>query len=154
MADRLRTDDFERFEANYQKKGSSWRLEAKCFFCEYTRKSNLCYWLDHIRVHTGEYARQCTSCGTNVNSHDHCGFASELIRPPQNLASTDLMCFVCKDCNFVQLELKNMQRHLKKQHGFQTNELESKYDEKMLLPSKISVCRGRGSYSDIQSFRY
>lgn len=154
MADRLRGDYFDRFEAKCEKRGSVWRLQAKCFFCEFPRTFNLSYWLDHIRIHTGEYARLCTSCGTNVTSHEHCGFASELIRAPHNLASADLMCFICKSCNFVQIELKNMERHLIKQHGFQNNDLESKYDEKMLLPSKITVCRGRGSYSDIQPFRY
>lgn len=155
MANRFRKDDFKRFEAKCEKKGSFWKLHAKCFFCEYPRTFNLSYWLDHIRVHTGEYARLCVSCGANVIAHGHCGFASELLRTPHNLASDDLMCFMCKCCNFVQIELKNMLSHLTKQHGFQDNELGSKYDVRMLLPSKITVCRERGIYhSDIKSLKY
>lgn len=147
MAKRLREDNFKRFDANCEKKGSIWTLHAKCFFCEYSRTFNFSYWLDHIRSHTGEYARQCCneSCGANVSSQEHCGFATELIRGRHNLASTDLMCFVCKRCNFVQMEQKNMHRHLIKQHGFQKNELKSMYDEKMLLPSKITVDKENGN---------
>lgn len=156
MAERLRRDDFERFEAKCEKYRSFWKLRARCFFCEYTSSFTLSYWLDHIRVHTGEYAKECISCGLNVTAHQHCGFATEN-RPQQihhNLASADLMCFVCKTCNFVQIEKKNMKKHLTKQHGFHNNELESKYDERMLLPSKITVCRGEGYYSDIQFMNF
>lgn len=146
MAHRLRGDYFSRFEASCEKRGSSWKLRAKCFFCEFDRSFSLSYWMDHIRIHTGEYSRMCIDlfCGTNVMAQFHCGLPTEMAEVRHhNLATADLMCFICKHCNFVQLEQKNMDRHVIKQHG-KDKEIEGHYDRIVLLPSKITINRETG----------
>lgn len=127
-----------KFEAQFVMEAKIKYLKAKCFFCESLRKFTLNYWLDHIRIHTGEYAYHCDICSTDVSGHKHCGMATIAHESLQhNLFVDDLKGYLCTACNFVQLGKENMERHLEKQHEFES--YEDRYQEVTLLPSIRSI---------------
>lgn len=107
-------------------------ISAMCFFCEMTKDFMPQYWIMHQRSHTGEYAHHCNSCKKNVCFHQHCGIATEC-RDIIDLKTTDLMAYICRDCNFVQIREKNMHKHLANEHGF--SDYRQRYDKIMLLPA-------------------
>lgn len=143
MAERLRAEDFGRFDAHNKIKGYCSSIYAMCFFCGEAKLRADQTWLDHIRRHTGEYRNICLICNADVMEDRHCGCTTEPVK--SKVTAVDLMCFICKDCNFVQLERKNMQTHLIKQHGADKKEIDSQYEVKLLLPSRDTIQRETGN---------
>lgn len=112
------------------------KIEATCFFCQHSRIFTLAYWLDHLRIHTGEYAYKCQECCLDVSSHRHCGLPTIPVETySHNLYVSDFNGYICNECNFVQLDENNMKRHIEFQHEIQLNQIEGQYQQITLLPS-------------------
>lgn len=127
MAEKVKLKDFgaERVDG---------KLESMCFFCQYPRAFSLSYWSDHLRVHTGEYIYKCPKCHLEVSCRKHCGVSTDLLETQsQNLFVDDFVGFICNDCNFVQLDEKNMKKHIEIQH--KETEAEGHYQSITLLPA-------------------
>lgn len=105
-------------------------IKAMCYFCEKIQSFMPQYWIMHIRSHTGEYAHYCNNCKKNVCFHQHCGIATEC-RDIIDLKTTDLMAYICRDCNFIQIRKKNMHNHLANEHKF--SDYEQRYEKILLL---------------------
>lgn len=98
----------------------------KCRMCDLTtNKVNTFY--DHITTHTGEYRYQCDVCQftsasrPNFKSHfltHHPGFdiKTNILHTVNN---TDRILFghMCTACHFVQIEKKNVEKHIKMIHS-------------------------------------
>lgn len=108
-------------------------LKAMCFFCEQQKDFSTYYWLNHIRSHTGEYANECLICYKIVCFRSHCGSTTANL-DEIDLRFDDLNGFICRECNFVQIEEANLQKHLTNEHGFNMD-LQEHYDKIVLIPS-------------------
>lgn len=109
---------------------------ATCFFCESSKDFSPHFWMKHIRSHTGEYANHCKLCNQVVCYDSHCGQTTDTIEQDViNLRTTDLIAFICLECNFVQMKIENMHKHLMNEHDFQVDHLDQRYNKFVLLPA-------------------
>lgn len=104
--------------------------EAICFFCEEKKNFSISFWVNHIRSHTGEYVNRCHNCDKFVCFNQHCGMSAKCT-DVIDIKTTDLMAFICRKCNFVQISEKNMHKHLLDEHGFK--EIDNQYKRFVLL---------------------
>lgn len=89
---------------------------AHCYLCNEVKKFQAYYWIQHYATHTGEYMFRCRICDKMVSSQKHCDFAAERIGSIHHFNSHDLIAFVCLDCNYIQLNEKNMEKHQRNEH--------------------------------------
>lgn len=107
-------------------------LKTMCFFCETIKNFTSHYWITHIRSHTGEYSKVCTECNKTVCYGTHCGHAT-VEKITFDLKESDLKAFICRECNFIQIDEERIRTHLIKEHEVEnTND---RYDEILLLPA-------------------
>lgn len=105
----------ERTFARYSKNHSA-HLTCMCIFCEEMKSFSSHYYVDHMRSHTGEYNNLCIVCNHMCSSSNHCGLSTEKF-DHFNLRHEDMRAYRCKLCNFVQINMENMDAHLEKHHG-------------------------------------
>lgn len=118
--------------------GKNRRYQAICFFCQETRMFRLNYWCDHIRTHTGEYGHTCPECCLDVNKYQHCGRTTIPIEDySHDLFTNDFKGYICNQCNFVQLNMNNMTRHIELQH--EESSVDGQYQQITLLPAYRKV---------------
>ncbi|XP_055306030.1 uncharacterized protein LOC129570452 [Sitodiplosis mosellana] len=86
-------------------------ISGFCYFCEDTQTMPRSSWVLHILTHTGEVLYVCDS------------------------ADRSIVGFLCKECNFLQLEGKRVIDHLKKEHGFECPTEKCHYEKLTLVPS-------------------
>lgn len=132
-------------------KNSGQQLKAMCLFCEEERDFMPQYWIDHLRSHTGEYHRRCHLCLRPACFHMHCSFPTELIDIRLNLYVNNLYAYLCRKCNYLQIDKKNIERHLQEQHEISDQSEQKKYYRKfMLLPAlnnlSFTYPDGRGKF--------
>lgn len=111
-------------------------LQATCIFCEKERNFSGYYWTDHIRSHSGEYANVCILCQKSVCFNNHCGMNTDR-KVVHDLFNDDLYAYLCTECNYVQLNEKNLLNHLERQHNF--SDFSSRYRQIKVLPSFNSL---------------
>lgn len=120
-------------------RNSGQQLKALCLFCEEKKDFMPQYWIDHIRSHTGEYHRKCNLCLRPACFHQHCSFPTE-IEIRHNLYMNNLYAYLCRKCNYLQLDKKNIHRHLQLQHEISDqSKLEDYYRKFTLLPALNSL---------------
>lgn len=132
IASRLSQEMVDQLENNRSKpciitKGTEKLVRADCAFCEEKKAFSTFYWPNHVRTHTGEYKYRCVVCSLTVAySAYHC---NKKARNTDNfrLDEEDLTLHLCLECNYVQIEKTNIIQHLKTQHKFNDEILESKY---------------------------
>lgn len=107
-------------------------LKAICLFCETEKDFSTYYWTNHIQSHTGEYANQCCICNKIVCFKTHCGHTTAKT-DDFDLKVNNLYGYICRECNYVQINEDNIQKHLLNEHEFE--DLNNRYDTIMLLPS-------------------
>lgn len=90
------------------------RLTMECPFCEKENNFSPSYWLNHIRTHTGEYSNECFRCGKISLNSTHCGYAT--LKETFDLHVDGLMAFVCRICNYVQINEQRIRSHLEVHH--------------------------------------
>lgn len=119
-------------------------LEAVCVFCEEEKIFDANYWIDHMRSHTGEYKNYCACCETLVCFSKHCRIATTKI-DNFNLRHQDMYAYRCNECNYVQIDKKNMKAHVGNHHHmYVTDEDIDEYRFK-LLPAFCNVHKQRNS---------
>lgn len=93
-------------------------ISGLCFFCEKTQRMVMSDWKDHIMYHTGEM----------VFSHPSFGTFSK--KPLE----FELIGFMCKSCNYLQLNENNLQVHLMNEHEKSNEDIVNGYDKVILVP--------------------
>lgn len=96
------------------------KITGFCFFCEEFKTMAKNSWMHHILSHTGEQLYVCTSCNVRIkqkNEHRNC--RQQVIKNVFELSSStgDLSGFICKECNYFQINRSQILKHLVKEHG-------------------------------------
>lgn len=87
-----------------------------CFFCEKDPKS-IDDWRAHIRSHTGETEFYCFECHSSFNiKEDHGNCSVDNVK--SIFDAPDLIAFMCKICNFIQINKHRISKHLEQEHGY------------------------------------
>lgn len=102
----------------YQRPSGLQHLKMMCPFCECEKDFFIPYWSNHIRTHTGEYTNECISCGKVSLQSTHC--AQPTIKQKCNLNEDGLMAYMCRQCNWVQIDENRLVSHVQTQHGIAT----------------------------------
>lgn len=131
-------DDIEQEKRSMTKflKGSVQNLRAICLFCEEQKDFSPYYWIDHIRSHTGEYGNRCIVCSKLCSFYTHCGMTT-MRAEPFDLTVKDFEAFRCLECNYVQINEENMDKHLEQEHGF--TDTDDRYQQFILIPALRSL---------------
>ncbi|XP_037908837.1 uncharacterized protein LOC119650279 [Hermetia illucens] len=95
-----------------------------CLFCDTEFTFAIKSWVDHFGTHTGEYNFKCSECGRMINSkhdiHEHirnfCKKGKALARQFPVTDTQTLLAYICKLCNFIQMNRGNIVQHLRVQH--------------------------------------
>lgn len=87
---------------------SSSQISATCFFCEVPRRMSFGEWKQHFQYHTGE---------------------NDTVDDGQQLFG-----YMCKLCNYVQIEQNNLKLHLTTEHETFDDEIVNCCEEIVLLP--------------------
>lgn len=92
-----------------------------CYFCEFDLQKNIKDWLLHFTMHTGEYMYNCIKCSEKVSGSRHC--QHPCLESPELALKTqdDLIAYICNDCNYIQLNKENLERHLRHEHDLNGN---------------------------------
>ncbi|XP_055305964.1 uncharacterized protein LOC129570401 [Sitodiplosis mosellana] len=91
------------------------QISGLCFFCEQTRRFALSDWKDHLLYHTGE----------SMASRDSASLSDD---------KNELTAFMCKACNYTQMDESRLRLHLLHEHGMRNEEIDRGYDEIVLIP--------------------
>lgn len=114
------------------------KMRALCYFCEEMKEFTPEYFYSHIRSHTGEYAFECTICEKSL-----CFKAQKCCNLQPNITNTidspctEFAAFICLKCNYIQINEKNVIKHLKNEHEVEV--LNEQYLRVALLPSFNSL---------------
>lgn len=109
-----------------------------CYFCEENKTMSSSGWETHIITHTGEKLYTCEGCHLNFDqksNHDDDKCRSELVNIFRaNSTDRSLVGFMCKECNYLQIELKRIIEHLTNEHAYECP-AEKYHYEKLTLVS-------------------
>lgn len=119
------------------------KLTAVCYFCQTEMIKQVSYWGDHIRGHTGERNYKCEKHGLVENYHA-CKSKVKVLR--YSFSNNLLSGFICKECNYVQVQEKNIIQHIKKQHG-QQEHFDKFYQEIHFVSKEMRPRSEKCSYS-------
>lgn len=128
MADQLHAGN----SVSLHHRGHMRYLKAMCYFCETDKDFPVHYWLQHIRSHTGEYVNVCYVCGKKVCFNTHCGITTA-ISDDFNLRTSDLKAYICRHCNFIQIDEENIRKHIVNEH--EVEDAINHYQRTVLLPA-------------------
>lgn len=131
MADRLRFH-IEKYTVTDNKIGGF------CFFCEENKNCKRTDWARHFMTHTGESIFACTACdfrSKKKDSHDECPADGEMVNIyDANSSDGSMMAFMCKKCNYLQVSLVQMVRHMIFEHGYPEAIQHEHFEKIMLIP--------------------
>lgn len=127
-------------------------LNAFCYFCESDKRFRANYWIDHIRMHTGEFAYKCTVCNKYLNWSKLCCSRYAPKKIQSRYKKQNFVAYICKICNYIQISERNMQKHLKNEH--QARDINGQYDQVTLLPALNSVKQPILKLHDIRVYKY
>lgn len=135
MANRLRLQT-ERFVFNSKNR----KFYGLCFFCERKKSLTIYHWAQHYLMHSGELMFTCDTCDgvTFKRKTDHRNCLGHLLNVFEKYSSDlnsdgSLMGFMCKDCNFLQLHLAGIEKHLINEHGYDSVVEGSQYEKLKLV---------------------
>lgn len=100
-------------------------IKSMCLFCDQYYCLNSSKWEKHFVSHTGECPFECRKCGSKLfdDLHKRCNSKNNIaINGPHEFKENKLYGYVCKLCNFVQLDKKNISKHIDNQHQAMQNE--------------------------------
>lgn len=131
MIKRIRCQD-ESFEL---KAGA---ISGLCFFCEEPKKYTIKDWKMHLLSHTGEYEYYCSKCMVGLpmkTKHEGCSkaFVKHIFDSQTNNCA--LKGYICKLCNFLQINKENIIKHLVNEHESSSYELNKSSKKVTLLPN-------------------
>lgn len=120
-------------------------LRTICYFCAEEKSFTPTYWATHVLSHTGEYSSQCDTCNyillPTQEPHHRAKCVDANFRKRFEYSVTDgyLWAFKCKSCNYVQVICENMEKHLKKEHGYEDQDLSVYYTSIKLI--SFQMCK-------------
>lgn len=93
-----------------------------CFFCDELKTYNKAQWQHHLLAHTNEMFYHCGECGLHFDKrkgHKKCSStAIQNIYQHNNCSGDDyLAAFMCKICNYVQVNEQKVVEHVLKKHA-------------------------------------
>lgn len=94
-------------------------IKSICLFCDQFYGLNSSKWEKHFVSHTGECPFECRKCGSKLfdDLHKRCNSKNNIaISGPHEFKENKLCGYVCKICDFVQLNKKNIFNHIESQH--------------------------------------
>lgn len=133
------------------------QYETMCIFCLKTSNFMLSYWYQHFTTHTGEYAFRCLECGVRKpskylltqchqeqqrqgvlakqsypgdddNNYHHANIVQDYNFDGK---SREIVAHLCTLCNYIQLQRKNIMKHLYTQHQIKC--ILPQHTEKLIL---------------------
>lgn len=110
-------------------------ISGMCFFCETKIRCTIKDWKKHLLSHTGEYEYYCSKCSIGLptrSKHEGCSkvFVKHVFDSQANNCA--LKAYICKLCNFLQVNKDNLIKHLVNEHGSSSYEL-NKHSKKVTL---------------------
>lgn len=114
MADKIRYQ-FDNFTSSTSK--GLFKISGICYFCEQTHQMIMFDWKNHVLYHTGEMEFARSSFGHYSN------------KPIES----ELVGFMCRSCNYLQVNEDNLKKHMKNEHELSSN-IENGYEKVTLLP--------------------
>lgn len=134
MAKKFREQTLEFVKSNNNK------IKGICLFCDENKCMLKYQWAAHHLTHTGEKMFVCDTCNSTFKAKgDH---KKNCIQKPVNIYTMNIndsiMCFICKDCNYLQLYHGNMIKHLKNEHQF-NDKFETGFEQFMLIPDVSTI---------------
>lgn len=134
MAERLRAQS-ERFQINMAK------IQAFCLFCEENRTMPKHHWTQHLLSHTGsQHLFACDTCNKQFkNKVEHRNCAGKAVNIfEKNSSDASLIAYMCKDCNYIQVHLSAIHKHLINEHKYAPIS-ESMYEKLTLIPDMMQL---------------
>lgn len=92
-----------------------------CIFCEERKGMIKGHWEQHFLIHTGEKMYSCKTChaSTKVKREHGSECPGEVVRIyHENASDASVNCFMCNDCNYLQISRERILKHLEVEHGF------------------------------------
>lgn len=121
-------------KAIVDKRKDEMRFRQLCYFCKKEKIFTYQVWLTHIGTHTGEYQFECKKCELYQSPYS-LNIANGAINHPCHVKKSDwrrlpmkwkeddqVHVYVCKLCNYTQLNEDNVQQHLRVQHEASVND--------------------------------
>ncbi|CAG9772200.1 unnamed protein product [Ceutorhynchus assimilis] len=115
----------ETFKNVAYKELSNRKFQYSCRFCGYVGFFSPQYFYDHVTMHTGEYRHRCEFCECitanflSMSKHYrnfHPDEEKSERTAPKQFDFAIVFAYMCSECNFVQLEKKSLQGHIKVYH--------------------------------------
>ncbi|XP_055305958.1 uncharacterized protein LOC129570398 isoform X2 [Sitodiplosis mosellana] len=113
-------------------------ISGMCFFCEQLKKYTINNWKQHLLSHTGEFEYYCSKCllGLSMKAkHEGCSktFVKHIFASQTNNCA--LKGYICKLCNFLQINKDNLVKHLVNEHGSTSYEINKHSKKVTLIPN-------------------
>lgn len=127
-------------------------ISGRCCFCEEMKSTSKIGWMNHILTHTGESMYFCTECNTpfkQKSSHAKCGTTHFKTIFELNGSNETIDGFMCKECNYLQIDRDRLVKHLTSQHDYNSNEVDQ-YCEKVTLVPDFSHIKTNIKYDYIK----
>lgn len=108
------------------------QIRAFCYFCEKFIKQNLSTWRAHLLKHTGENEFYCNGCQMPFSSknEEHClGW-----NICSTFTATELNGFLCNICNYLQINISRIIRHVVMKHQKLEREADNFITKVILIP--------------------
>lgn len=112
-----------------------------CYFCEEIQILEKAAWRQHIVKHTGEKIFSCNGCGNEVNYKKQHSLIKNMCNGElidiyeANSSDGSYVGFMCNDCNYVQIKLERMIKHLTNEHGYDSPAEHQHYGKFKLFPN-------------------
>lgn len=101
-------------------------ISATCYFCESEKNLRPSSWAAHILTHTGERDYYCDEHGP-VSLNHKCTGKKKVFE--YDFVDDLLSGFMCKECNYVQVQEKNLIKHIKTTHKHRLGYFDRFYQE-------------------------
>lgn len=112
-------------------------ISGRCCFCEEIKSTTKIGWMNHILTHTGESMHFCTGCDTSFkqkSSHAKCGTTNFKTIFELNGSNDAINGFMCKECNYLQIDRDRLVKHLTSQHDYSSSEVDEYCEKITLIP--------------------
>lgn len=102
-------------------------IRAICYFCESEKTMRTTGWAAHIMTHTGERDYFCKPHGAVTFNHRCIEEKTKIF--DYDFVDDLLSGFMCKECNYVQVQEKNLIKHIKTTHNHRLGYFDKFYQE-------------------------
>lgn len=118
------------------------KVAGLCFFCETSKNIMKMGWAQHIMTHTGEPLYACTQCDFHSKTktkHPNCNSPMFETIYEKNQSKDTCIGFMCKECNYLQINKANIVAHLTNEHEYRATEVDEHFEKITLVPDLSPV---------------